>query len=170
MESLQHSMNKYRQQLEKGFVQKAYRGLMKYMMNLKTDLQKRHPDFIVPGNFYFGYMDMTYFAFFPKSLKDRKLKVGIIFQHESFKFEVWLFGINKKIQADYWNTIKESGWNKYHLVPSIEPGVDSILEHTLVENPDFDDLDALTEQIENGTLTFIDDIERYLQELESSNK
>ena len=41
-------------------------------------------------------------------------------------------------------------------------GVDSIMEHILVDNPDFSDLDALTGQIEKGTLNFISDIEDFL--------
>jgi len=34
----------------------------------------------------------------------------------------------------------------------------------LVENPDFNDLDALTSQIEKGTLKFIEDVENFLSE------
>ena len=41
-------------------------------------------------------------------------------------------------------------------------GVDSILEHTLVENPDFSDTDKLTAEIEKGVLEFIADIEEFL--------
>jgi hypothetical protein len=41
-------------------------------------------------------------------------------------------------------------------------GVDSILEHVLVDNPDFGDLDFLTKQIEKGTLEFIENVESFL--------
>jgi len=34
----------------------------------------------------------------------------------------------------------------------------------LAENPDFSDLDTLTEKIEKGTLRFIDDVENFLSE------
>jgi hypothetical protein len=57
--------------------------------------------------------------------------------------------------------IKESDWNKYHIVSTIK-GVDSIIEYILVDNPDFSDLDRLTKQIEKGTLTFIKDVENFL--------
>jgi hypothetical protein len=46
-------------------------------------------------------------------------------------------------------------------VPNKE-GVDSIVEHILVENPDFSNLDTLTKQIEEGTLKFISEIEKFL--------
>jgi hypothetical protein len=39
---------------------------------------------------------------------------------------------------------------------------DAILEHTVVEDPDFRDLDALTRQIETGTLQFVADAEALL--------
>jgi hypothetical protein len=108
-------------------------------------------------------MDMTYFSFFPESLKLRRLKVGIVFVHCKFRFEVWLFGYNKGVQARYWKLFRESGWNKYRIPSTIE-GVDSIIEVILVENPDFGDLDILTKQIERGTLKFIEDVERFLSE------
>jgi hypothetical protein len=56
---------------------------------------------------------------------------------------------------------KENKWDKYVIVPNKE-GVDSIVEHILVENPDFSNLDTLTKQIEEGTLKFISEIEKFL--------
>ena len=161
MGSFHESMDEYRRQLEKGAIQEAYKGLMEYMMGLRTHFESRYPDYFVSGSIYYGYMDMTYFSFFPGSLKDRKLKVAIVFVHEAFRFEAWLAGYNKQVQTKYWNSFKESGWKKYRLVPTTK-GVDSILEHTLVERPDFSDLDALTKQIEKASLKFIRDVEGYL--------
>jgi hypothetical protein len=161
MDSFKESMSEYRRQLEKGTIQRAYRGLMDYIMGLRSCFEKKYPDYSVSGSIYFGYMDMTYFSFFPKSLKLRGLKVGIVFVHERFRFEVWLFGYNKGFQAKYWKMFKESSWNKYRIPPTTK-GVDSILENILVENPDFSDSDTLTQQIETGTLRFIDDVENFL--------
>ena len=60
--------------------------------------------------------------------------------------------------------MKESGWNKYR-IPSTTKGADSIVEYTLVDTPDFRDLDMLTNQIERGTVNFIKDIENFLSNL-----
>ena len=106
-------------------------------------------------------MDITYSSFFSESLELHRLKVGIVFVHCKFRFEVWLFGYNKGVQARYWKLFKESCWNKYR-IPSMTKGVDSIIEGILVENPDFNDLDTLTRQIETGTLKFIEDVENFL--------
>ena len=154
-------MNEYRRQLQKGAIQKAYQGLMDYIMRLRSHFENKYPDYSVSGSVYFGYMDMTYFSFFPETLKLRRLKVGIVFVHRTFRFEVWLFGYNKGVQAKYWKLFKENGWNKYRIPPTTK-GVDSILEGILVEDPDFSDLNALTKQIERGTLKFIEDVESFL--------
>ncbi|MEP7136141.1 MAG: hypothetical protein ABI904_14535 [Chloroflexota bacterium] len=161
MGSFHEYMSEYKKQLEQGIIQKAYKGLMEYIMDLRTHFQNKYPDYFVSGSIYYGYMDMTYFSFFPESLKQRKLKIAIVFMHETCRFEVWLAGYNKQVQTKYWKSFKESGWNKYHLVSSTK-GVDSILESVLVEDPDFSDLDTLTKQIEKASLRFIKDIENFL--------
>ena len=79
MGSFHENMNEYKKQLEKGAIQEAYKGLMEYIMDLRTHFQKKYPDHFVSGSLYYGYMDMTYFSFFPESLKLRKLKIGIVF-------------------------------------------------------------------------------------------
>jgi hypothetical protein len=154
-------MNEYRKQMEKGDIKEAYKGLMEYIMELRSYFQNKYPDYSVSGSIYYGYMDMTYFAFFPESLKLRKLKVAIVFIHDTYRFEVWLAGYNKQVQTTYWKLFKESDWNKYR-IPSTTKGVDSIIEYVLVENPDFSDLNTLTKQIERGTLKFIKDVEDFL--------
>lgn len=161
MGSFQEYVYEYRKQLEKGAVQKAYKGLMEYIMDLRTYFKNKYPDYFVSGSIYYGYMDMTYFSFFPQSLKDRNLKVAIVFLHEAFRFEAWLAGTNKQVQTEYWKLFKESGWEQYHIVPTTK-GADSIIEGILVGNPDFSDLNALTKQIEGETLRFIKDIEGFL--------
>ena len=158
MELFHECINEYRRQLERGAIQKAYRGLMEYIMGLRTHFMKTYPDYVVSGNIYYGYMDMTYFSVIPKSIKERKLKVAIVFLHESFRFEAWLSGVNRQVQTQYWKSIKESGWDKYRIVPQAK-GVDSIVEKILVNKPNFSDLDALTKQIESATLIFIQDVE-----------
>ena len=161
MESFHEYMNEYRKQMEKGAINKAYKGLMEYILSLRTYFKNKYPDYFVSGSIYFGYMDMTYFSIFPKALKDRKLKIAIVFLHEAFRFEVWLAGVNKQVQTKYWKLIKESDWNKYRLV-STTKGADSIIEYVLVDDPDFSDLDTLTKLIERETLKFIGDVERFL--------
>ncbi len=160
MESFHEYVNEYKKQLEKGAIKEAYRGLMEYIMGLRTYFKNKYPDYLV-SSIYYGYMDMTYFSFFPKSLKHRNLKIAIVFIHDTCRFEVWLAGYNKQVQTKYWNLFKERDWNKYRLV-STTKGADSILEYVLADDPDFSDLETLTKQIEKGTLKFIKNVEGFL--------
>ncbi len=161
MASFQQYINEYRNQLQKGSIQKAYKGLMEYIMDLRTYFKNKYPEYFVSGSIYHGFMDMSYFSFIPESLKQRNLKIAIVFSHDTFRFEAWLAGYNKQVQSKYWKFFKERDWNKYHLVPTTK-GVVSILEHVLADNPDFNDLDRLTKQIESETLKFIRDVEGFL--------
>jgi hypothetical protein len=161
MESFQDYMNEYRKQLEKGAIAKAYKGLMEYLSDLKTYFKTNHPDYFVSSSIYYGYMDMTYFSIVPESLKQRNLKIAVVFLHEQFRFEAWLAGYNKQVQAKYWKFFKDSDWKKYPLVATTK-GADSILEYILADNPDFSNLDALSNLIEKRTLKFTRDIEDFL--------
>ena len=153
-------MEEFRRQLEKGSIRKAYRALLSYMMGLRTHFKNNLAGSTVSG-FYQGYMDMTYFALFPSSLKHRNLKIAIVFNYDAFRFEAWLAGRNRKVQRQYWKLFKNSQWPKYRVVTPAK-GIDSILECDLATGFDLDDSDALTRSIETTTLAFIDDIERFL--------
>jgi len=163
MNSLQENMVEFRKQLERGAIQKAYFGLMEYMMSLKNYFSNKYPDYSTPGSLYNGYMDMTYFSIFPKSLKDRELKIAIVFLYDAFRFEIWLSGKNKRVLSKYWQIFRKSKWSKYKIVEPAK-GVDSVVEHILVDNPDFSDLNVLTKQIEQETLKFVQDIEGFLSQ------
>ena len=165
MHSLVEDIRDFRGQLEKGSIQKAYRALISYMMSLRTHFKNKYEGFAVSG-LYQGYMDMTYFALFPPSLKHRDLKIAVVFNYDAFRFEAWLAGSNRNIQRQYWELFKDSQWPEYRVVtPS--SGVDSIIECDLATDFDLDDPDALTASIEKATVAFIDDIERFLAEHES---
>jgi hypothetical protein len=110
-------------------------------------------------------MDMTHISFTSEALQKRRLKIAIVFLHEEFIFEAWLSGRNKEVLREYWHLLKEHEWEKYRVVEPVK-GIDGILEHILVDDPDFSDLDALTFQIERETLKFIDDVENVLSKYE----
>jgi hypothetical protein len=165
MKTFHEYMNEYKKQLEKGDIKKAYQGLMEYTRHLRSHLKNKYPDFSVSGSIYYGYMDMTYFSFIPKSLKRQNLKIAIVFIHDSCRFEVWLAGYNKNVQTKYLKLFKESKWSKYPIASTVLNS-DYIVSHILVDTPEFSNLDMLTEQIETRTLGFIRDIETFLSKYE----
>lgn len=154
-------MQSYREQLEKGEIQQAYRGLIKYLIGVKTLFTRKYPDVFCVGSFYQGYMDITYFTLTPLSMKKTKLKVGIGFNHEDMEFGIWLGAQNRKIQKVYWELFKSCDWNRYTVSPEVNKSF-TIIEDTLIKDPDFDNLIYLTEMIEKKTIKFISDIEKFL--------
>lgn len=165
MNSFSESMQIYKKQLQEGHIIHAYQGLMAYIGELRTYFKKELPDCSVPGNIYYGYMDMTYFAIVPDFLESRQLKIAVVFPHEDFRFEVWLAARNKQIQTKVWKQIQASGWDRYNLTPQGK-GVDAILDHVIVEDPDFSDLKGLTAEIEKGVLSFIKGLKGFLSSLD----
>ena len=167
MQSIQEDMNELRGQLRCGSIQKAYRALLGYMMDLRTHFKDRYPSYATSG-LYQGYMDMTYFAIVPPSLKQRGLKIAIVFNYEAFRFEAWLAGTNRQVQRKYWELFRDRRWPEYRVVTPAK-GVDSIIECNLAEDLYFGDLDSLTASIEEKAVEFIDDVERFLSDHETGS-
>jgi hypothetical protein len=162
---MQADMEELRRQLRKGTIQKAYRNLLDYIMNLRAHFGHEYPNYDVSGSVYHGYMDMTYFPIFTDFLRRSRLKIAIVFNYDEFRFEAWLSGNNKKVQQKYWDLFRANKWTKYHIAPTLR-GADSIVECMLATDVDFDHLDALTARIEKSTAGFIADIEKYLSSVE----
>ncbi|PXV63125.1 hypothetical protein CLV62_1157 [Dysgonomonas alginatilytica] len=149
----------YKEQLQKEDIQKAYEGLVKYVMVLKSHFSKELSDKFLFGNISPGYMDFTYFPFFNNFLREQKLRFGIVLNHKKVRFELWLMGQNIEIQRNYWNLLKTSQWNKGQIaMPKY-----SVLEVILVENPDFNELDILTSKIEQEAIILVHEIIDYIK-------
>jgi hypothetical protein len=159
MNEFGYYVNAYQEQLKKGDIQKAYTGLVKYVMQVGTTLSKNVSAYSF-GSLFQGYMDYTYFYYSNDFLKKRKLKLGLVLNHEKMRFEIWLLGQTIPIQEKYWQFFKTTKWNKNRT----EKPPYAILETVLIEEPNFNDLDLLTRQIEDKLKTIsqeiIDDIKR----------
>ena len=162
MHAIRKDLEQLHGQLENGAIQRAYRALLSFMMGLRTRLKNKHPDFSVSA-LYQGYMDMTYFAISPPSLKRRDLKIAIVFNYEAFRFEAWLAGRNRGVNRQYRELLKDRKSPPYRFVAPAK-GVDSIVECDLARGFDLDDPDTLTKTIETGAAAFIEDIEGFLSE------
>jgi hypothetical protein len=162
MPSIQKDMQDLQRQLQGGSIQRAYRGLLRYMADLRTHFKSRYPTYSVSG-LYQGYFDMTYFALVPPSLARRGLKIAIVFNYGAFRFEAWLAAANRQVQRRTWELLEDTRMAGYRVVAPA-PGVDSIIECDLADGRSFDDLDALTAIIEKKAAKFIKDVERVLSQ------
>lgn len=148
IQDIDHCIAVYKAQLEQSDIQKAYGYLLRYVMHLKANLSSSLPTRFSFGNVSPGYMDFTYFPFFDDFLRERKLRFGIVLNHQALSFELWLMGQNAAIQKRYWNMLKNSAWN----AGRTEMPKYSVLEATLVDSPSFKDAAQLTTLIKEEAL------------------
>lgn len=160
MQSLQEDMAEFRRQLAPGTIQKAYKALLSYMLDLRTHFKSKYGDSAVSG-LYQGYLDMTYFALYPPFLRERALKIAVVFNYDAFKFEAWLAASNRQVQRRYWEVFKDSQWPNYRVVAPAK-GIDAIIECDLAQDFNLDEPDILTAQIETATSAFAAHMERFL--------
>ena len=161
MENLNKYVSIYKEQLEKGDILIAYNELVKFVMKLRTDFIKSLSDQYSFAGILHGYMDYTYFYYSNDFLKSKKLKFGLVLNHLEMRFEVWLLGNTIPNQRKYWELLKTTKWNK----GKTEMPKYSILETTLMEDPDFNNLDLLTKQIETQMLKVSEEILDYIKTL-----
>jgi len=161
MENLNKYVSIYQDQLKKGDILIAYNELVKFVMNLRTRFTKTLSDQYSFAGILHGYMDYTYFYYSNDFLKSKKLKLGLVLNHLDMRFEVWLLGNTIPNQKKYWELLKTTKWNE----GKTEMPKYSILEAPLVENPDFNNLDALSEQIETKMIKISDEILDHLNTL-----
>lgn len=162
MQSPNDLINEYTAQLRKGQIQKAYKVIMAFMSGLKNYMGSKHPEYAASA-LYSGYMDMTYFAFTPMELKERNLKIAVVYLHEQNRFEAWLGGGNRKVQAEYIELFKSKDIGYYKLSQA-RPGVDSIIEMQVADQLNFEQAEDLMQEIEGKTIEFANNIISILTE------
>ena len=128
------------------------------MQWLRRHLRDKHREYKM-GSFYQGAMDFTYFSLSTKELKTKKLKLVIIFNHQEASFEIWLAGQNKQVQKQYLALMDEKEMGA-HYRASTHPH--SILEWEVLKNPNFNEMDTITNRIEEGVNVFLKDLNRVM--------
>ena len=91
--------------------------------------------------------------------------IYVVFNYQTFGFEVWLAARNRKVQREYWELLSNTGYRKHQLVePAV--GIDAIATTVLAADYSMKSEDTLTEQIVEGVTVFGHDIESYLSEVD----
>lgn len=143
----------YKQLRKEGGVRIAYAGLVKYVQQLRTEFSKDLGNDYSVGNVLQGYMDYTYFYLSNDYLKSKKLKFGLVLNHDEANFELWLLGQTKDVQGKFWKLLQNSKWVKAPDMPQY-----SIFDVTLVKKPDFENLDRLTDELKQQFLAISNEI------------
>jgi hypothetical protein len=162
MKNLNKYVSVYKEQLNKGDILIAYTELVKFVMKLRTDFMKSLSEKFTFAGILHGYMDYTYFYYSNDFLNSKKLKFGLVLNHLEMRFEIWLLGNTVPIRKKYWELSKNTKWNENRTeIPKY-----SIMEVTLVKDPDFDNLDKLAELIETKMIEVSNEVEDYLRSIE----
>lgn len=103
---------------------------------------------------------MTYIAFTPMEIHKKNLKIAIVYLHEKNILELWLSASNRKIQAEYVELFNKE--KVQYKISRVGPGVDSIIEKTIVQSPDLDNSKELISEIEKQCLDFCGEIESFV--------
>lgn len=161
MKNLNQYVAVYQEQLKKGDILVAYNELVKFIMKLRSTFNKSLSNKFSFSGILHGYMDYTYFYYSNDFLKSKKLKLGLVLNHLEMRFEIWLLGNTIPIQKKYWDLLKTSKWN----IDKKEMPKYSILEAVIENNPNFDDLPMLSENIEKKLIKVSDEIIAHLKNM-----
>lgn len=138
-------------------LQRDYQEFIKFFRYLRVYLEKEMSEFKFTGNIVENNMDYSYFQFSNEKLKNKGLKIVVVFVHKTCSYEVWLSGINRKIQVEYHKELINSS-SKYTLTTD-PTRLDYILKHIIISDCDYSNIDRLLDEIKSKTLVFIDDIQ-----------
>lgn len=164
MNSLKKSIEIYKEQICHGDIRIAYRIIIGFSQKFRASLQTKYPDYVVSGNIYQGYMDMSYFAFTPKTLASQKLKIALVFIHKNISFELWLSAVNKQVQQEFWQLLKNRSIEDTIILEDIK-GQDYILYKLVDFQADFDHPDEMMLKLESEILKFIELVGKEIKEM-----
>lgn len=153
MKNLNQLIDEYTNHLRQGEIQAAYRGILAFIGKLKADYIKKYPSYDT-GSIYQGYMDMTYFSLSTQQLKEKGLKIAIVYLHEKGAFEVWLSARNREISKKYESVFSRCITNNCTMFHD-EANQDAIIECTLTPTPNFESQNSLIDSIEQGVENFV---------------
>lgn len=160
MASISEDLALLQDQLRRGAVQRAYGSIISAMSQLRSYFMARDGERAVSA-LYQGVFDMTYFALFPPALKSRGLKLAIVFDYESFTFEVWLAARNRALQRRYWQLLRDGGWSAHRLVEPAS-GIDAIVERDVADAGALGAPDVLAARVDAAARELLDELTAFL--------
>lgn len=154
MKTLNELILDYTSHVRQGDLQTAYKGILDYMGRLRREFVAMYQDYEVGNSIYQGYMDMSYFSINTAQLNEKGLKIAIVYLHAKGTFEIWLSARNREIGKKYKTVFDDELMTKLAFFHDSD-NADSIIEYTLMSDPDFDDQNGMSEGIIKGTEKFI---------------
>lgn len=150
-------LSEYKELLQTTNLRECYQEFIKLFRYIRVSLEKSMPEYKFQGNIVENGMDYSYFLFTNKNLKEKGLKMAVVFVHSNFQFEVWLSGYNRNYQSKYYDLLK--GKNIPFELTDNPTQKDYILRVTLEGSVDLSDVSFLIKEIKsisNKLLMFVE--------------
>lgn len=141
-QSLSVCVEEYAALVARGDIARAYRAILSTLSQFKSVWETSHPGDSV-GALYQGYLDMSFVSVLPGALAKERLKISLVFLHDSGTFTLWLVAGNRAIQKTVSESLRAVPLGPYQL-STLGPGVDAIIEQPLPKPYAFDAPDVLT--------------------------
>lgn len=101
-------LNAYKRLIQTTNLKEGYQEFVALFRYLRIELEKQLPAYQFQGKIVENGMDYSYFQFADEKLKQQGLKIVVVFVHRNFQFEVWLSGVNRKVQCHYHHLWQQS--------------------------------------------------------------
>ena len=150
-------LSEYKELIQTTNLREGYQEFIKLFRYIRVSLEKSMPEYKFQGNIVENGMDYSYFLFTNDLLKEKGLKIAVVFVHREFQFEVWLSGFNRKYQSKYYDLLK--GKNIPFELTDNPARKDYILRVALEESVDISDGSLLIKEVKsisNELLMFVE--------------
>lgn len=152
-------INEYRRLIQETNLQKGYQEFITFFRALRTYLQKQLPEYAFTGNIVENNMDYSYFQFSNDDLKSKGLKIVIVFVHTEFACQIWLSGMNREVQAKYYNEFTKK--SHPYILTDNPSKTDYILKTILVEDNNYNDVESVFQTIKDKTVEVMKSMEQF---------
>lgn len=159
--SLSNCIAAYCRAVREDDLPRAYRGILSALMAFKASWESAHSEDSV-GALYQGYLDMSFVAVAPAVFGTRRLKISLVFLHDTGLFSLWLTAGNRAIQAQTSQELAKKQLGIYSLC-ELKPGVDAIISQDVSQPYPFDEPERFTAQLIMAAERFLSDMKALLE-------
>lgn len=159
--SLSNCIAAYCRAVREDDLPRAYRGILSALMAFKASWESAHSEDSV-GALYQGYLDMSFVAVAPAVFGTRRLKISLVFLHDTGLFSLWLTAGNRAIQAQTSQELAKKPLGIYSLC-ELKPGVDAIISQDITSPYAFDEPERFTAQLIMAAERFLSDMKALLE-------
>jgi len=153
-------INEYKKIIQTTNLQKGYQEFIKFFRGLRPYLAGNLSEYKFTGNIIENNMDYSYFQFTDDKLQSKELKFVIAFTHNKFEYEIWLSGMNRKIQVEYPGKLSNV---KHDYTMSPDPNrFDYILKNKLFNEVNYDNCEEVFDAAKNNIQAFAKKIEKLI--------